>query len=334
MSSSLTKVCGGDLDVLDRDARAELVHRRVLGHGLVPELDLVLGARDARVARVGRALGRRAGETHLPVLGDPVVRVLGEDLVEDRGSRARQTGDEDRRLDPLCRDFRASLARLRELETVLEPVQHIAAQEHAPERMELGLGGRGAQEDVIRDAELVSAEVGEPRPSHRRFEELVGIEPDPGGVDGGVKRPHPLGARPWLPDVLLAHRARLQRPSVCAAPRAALLASRRGGVVAGRLEGKVAVVTGAGSGIGRAIAERFASEGAALVANDLAPEGLRTLVRELAERGARVEAHVGDMSHSATAQARSEARARAPGRARHLGEQRGGRDAHGFRVHG
>ncbi|MCP4793060.1 MAG: SDR family NAD(P)-dependent oxidoreductase, partial [Actinomycetia bacterium] len=37
----------------------------------------------------------------------------------------------------------------------------------------------------------------------------------------------------------------------------------------GRLEGKIACITGAGSGLGRAIAERFATEGATIVAQDL-----------------------------------------------------------------
>jgi NAD(P)-dependent dehydrogenase (short-subunit alcohol dehydrogenase family) len=42
-----------------------------------------------------------------------------------------------------------------------------------------------------------------------------------------------------------------------------------GGLVEGRLAGRVAVITGAGSGIGRATARRFAAEGARVVAVDV-----------------------------------------------------------------
>src|SRR5271154_3620744 len=51
-----------------------------------------------------------------------------------------------------------------------------------------------------------------------------------------------------------------------------------------RLEGKVALVTAAGQGIGRAIAERFTAEGAELIATDLDPnklQGLRAKLRKL-----------------------------------------------------
>jgi len=44
-----------------------------------------------------------------------------------------------------------------------------------------------------------------------------------------------------------------------------------------RLQGKVAIVTGAASGFGRAIAERFVLEGARVVAADLNGEGVRAL---------------------------------------------------------
>ena len=73
--------------------------------------------------------------------------------------------------------------------------------------------------------------------------------------------------------------------------------------MAGRIEGKVAVVTGAGSGIGRAIATSFAAEGAAVVANDVVESGLATLASELRARAARIETHVGDMSIAANAEA-------------------------------
>jgi NAD(P)-dependent dehydrogenase (short-subunit alcohol dehydrogenase family) len=55
----------------------------------------------------------------------------------------------------------------------------------------------------------------------------------------------------------------------------------------GKLEGKVAVVTGAASGLGRASALRFAKEGAAVVAADLNSQGGELVVSEIAAAGGR-----------------------------------------------
>ena len=60
----------------------------------------------------------------------------------------------------------------------------------------------------------------------------------------------------------------------------------------GALDGKVAVVTGAGSGIGRASAQRMAAEGAHVVAVDLGEDSAQATADELGGT-----AVAGDVSH-------------------------------------
>jgi len=64
-----------------------------------------------------------------------------------------------------------------------------------------------------------------------------------------------------------------------------------------RLEGKVALITGAGSGMGALAAERFALEGAAVVATDVAAEPLRATVAHVEGAGGRIVGLEGDVSN-------------------------------------
>jgi 3-oxoacyl-[acyl-carrier protein] reductase len=71
--------------------------------------------------------------------------------------------------------------------------------------------------------------------------------------------------------------------------------------MANRLEGKVAIVTGAGSGIGRATAILLAAEGAKVVHCDLSPEATQETQRMLAATGAQTAALAADVSREDTA---------------------------------
>jgi len=71
----------------------------------------------------------------------------------------------------------------------------------------------------------------------------------------------------------------------------------------GRLDGKVAVITGAASGIGRGTAVRFAGEGAAVVIADLNDEGGAAAVRECKENGGRAVFQKTDVTSEASVKA-------------------------------
>jgi NAD(P)-dependent dehydrogenase (short-subunit alcohol dehydrogenase family) len=81
-----------------------------------------------------------------------------------------------------------------------------------------------------------------------------------------------------------------------------------------RFEGKVVLITGAGVGIGRAAAVRFAAEGARVAVNSLTPANGMETVRLLREAGGRGIYIQGDVSRSADARRMAEETVKAYGR--------------------
>ncbi|KWX01049.1 3-oxoacyl-ACP reductase [Carbonactinospora thermoautotrophica] len=79
----------------------------------------------------------------------------------------------------------------------------------------------------------------------------------------------------------------------------------------GRLDGKVALITGAGSGIGQAAAELFAAEGAAVVVADLRAEAAEETALKITKGGGKaiavpVDVAVAEQAESAVARAVAE----------------------------
>ena len=70
-----------------------------------------------------------------------------------------------------------------------------------------------------------------------------------------------------------------------------------------RLEGKVAIVTGAGTGIGEAIAHKFAKEGAKVIVNGLPDDPVTKVAEAIKQYGGEAIAHTGDVSQESNAQA-------------------------------
>ena len=69
-----------------------------------------------------------------------------------------------------------------------------------------------------------------------------------------------------------------------------------------RLQGKVAVITGAGSGMGLAMATRFAAEGASVVAGDWNAQRLDAAVASIQASGGTIAGAQGNIADQATAE--------------------------------
>ncbi|PKV66673.1 SDR family NAD(P)-dependent oxidoreductase [Pontibacter ramchanderi] len=68
-----------------------------------------------------------------------------------------------------------------------------------------------------------------------------------------------------------------------------------------RLEGKVAIVTGGGTGIGEAICKKFAQEGARVVVAGFPEDPVEEVVKEIQQEGGEALAYTGDISTEANA---------------------------------
>lgn len=66
--------------------------------------------------------------------------------------------------------------------------------------------------------------------------------------------------------------------------------------MAGKLEGRVAIITGSGSGMGKAIASLYASEGAIVMIADFNESAINETVKEITDAGGKASGFVADMS--------------------------------------
>lgn len=64
----------------------------------------------------------------------------------------------------------------------------------------------------------------------------------------------------------------------------------------GFCEGRIAIITGAGGGLGRAYAQRLAQEGAKVIVNDINPETAESCADEIIQSGGQALANTGDIT--------------------------------------
>jgi NAD(P)-dependent dehydrogenase (short-subunit alcohol dehydrogenase family) len=69
-----------------------------------------------------------------------------------------------------------------------------------------------------------------------------------------------------------------------------------------RLDNKVAIITGNSTGIGKAIAHKFAQEGAAVIVNGLPDDHIEDVVQSIQHDGGKAIVYAGDVSQKSDSQ--------------------------------
>jgi len=69
-----------------------------------------------------------------------------------------------------------------------------------------------------------------------------------------------------------------------------------------KFKDKVVLITGAGKGSGRILAEAFARQGAIVAANDISPVNVEEVVKQIVAKGGRAQAYIDDVAKKVAAQ--------------------------------
>lgn len=146
-------------DALLGEACAHRVHGPEARNQPVDPAELGVALRDPGVARVAGAFGRRRGRVALPGERRPAPRVLGQDVVQDRGARAGESDDDERAADLDRGDLGMPLAVGNQLEAVADDADQCLPRDRAAEEGELRFFFEGGQQQAQRLEEGAVAEI-------------------------------------------------------------------------------------------------------------------------------------------------------------------------------